>query len=59
MISVEVSNRSGVEVEEEAAAELARSVLGGEGVEDGELGTALRRPEEMRTLKRDHLGETR
>ena len=38
MISVEVSNRSGVEVEEEAAAELARSVLGGEGVEDGELG---------------------
>ena len=44
MIAVEVSNRSGVEVEEEAAAELARSVLAGEGVEDGELGPALRRP---------------
>jgi probable rRNA maturation factor len=56
MISVEVSNRSGVEVEEEAAAELVRSVLAGEGVEDGEVGLHFVDPEEMRTLKRDHLG---
>jgi probable rRNA maturation factor len=56
MISVEVSNRSGVEVEEEAAAELARNVLAGEGVEDGELGLHFVGPEEMRELKRDHLG---
>ena len=56
MISVEVSNRSGVEVEEEAAAELARSVLEGEGVEDGELGVHFVGPDEMRSLKRDHLG---
>jgi len=56
MISVEVSNRSGVKVDEEAAAELARSVLAGEGVEDGELGLQFVGPEEMRTLKRDHLG---
>jgi probable rRNA maturation factor len=56
MISVEVSNRSGVKVEEEAAAELARSVLASEGVEDGELGLHFVGPEEMRTLKRDHLG---
>jgi probable rRNA maturation factor len=56
MISVEVSNRSGMEVEEEAAAELARSVLAGEGVEDGELGLHFVGPEEMRALKRDHLG---
>ena len=56
MISVEVSNRSGVEVEEEAAAELARSVLSVEGVEDGELGLHFVGPEEMRTLKREHLG---
>jgi probable rRNA maturation factor len=56
MISVEVSNRSGVEVEKEAAAELARSVLAGEGVDDGELGLHFVGPEEMRTLKRDHLG---
>ena len=56
MISVEVSNRSGVEVEEEAAAELARSVLEGEGVADGELGVHFVGPDEMRSLKRDHLG---
>jgi probable rRNA maturation factor len=56
MISVEVSNRSGVEVEERAAAELARGVLAGEGVEDGELGLHFVGPEEIRLLKRDHLG---
>jgi probable rRNA maturation factor len=56
MISVEVSNRSGVEVEEEAAAELARGVLAGEGVEDGELGLHFVGPDEMRALKCDHLG---
>src|SRR5919206_2053975 len=56
MISVEVSNRSGLKVEEEAAAELARTVLAGEGVEDGELGLHFVAPDEMRTLKREHLG---
>jgi probable rRNA maturation factor len=56
MVSVEVSNRSGVEVEEEAAAQLAREVLAAEGVEDGEVGLHFVGPEEMRTLKRDHLG---
>jgi probable rRNA maturation factor len=56
MISVEVSNRSGMDVEEKAAAELARSVLAGEGLEDAELGLHFVGPEEMRTLKRDHLG---
>ena len=56
MISVEVSNRSGMEVEEEAAAELARSVLAGEGIEQGELGLQFVGPEEMQALKRDHLG---
>ena len=56
MISVEVSNRSGMEVDQEAAAELARTVLEGEGVADGELGLHFVGPDEMRTLKRDHLG---
>jgi probable rRNA maturation factor len=56
MISVEVENRSGVEVEEKAAVELARRVLDGEGVDEGELGLHFVGPEEMRTLKRDHLG---
>ena len=56
MVAVEVANRSGVEVEEEAAVELARSVLAAEGVEEGELGLHFVSPEEMRTLKREHLG---
>ena len=56
MISVEVENRSGVEVEERAAIELARRVLDGEGVGEAELGLHFVAPEEMRTLKRDHLG---
>jgi probable rRNA maturation factor len=56
MIEIEVENRSGVEVQEAAAVELARRVLGGEGVDEGELGLAFVGPEEMRELKREHLG---
>ena len=56
MVAVEVANRSGVQVEEEAAVALARSVLADEGVENGELGIHFVDPKEMRTLKRDHLG---
>ena len=56
MLSVEVANRSGVEVDEGAAVELACRVLHGEGVDDGELGLAFVGPEEMRALKREHLG---
>ena len=56
MVSVDVDNRSGVEVDEAAATALARRVLSSEGVEDGELGVAFVAPEEMRALKRDHLG---
>ncbi|MDX6508199.1 MAG: putative rRNA maturation factor [Gaiellaceae bacterium] len=56
MISVEVSNRSGIEVDESGAAELARSVLAGEGIEEGEVGVHFVGRDEMRTLKREHLG---
>jgi probable rRNA maturation factor len=56
VLSVEVDNRSGVEVDEHGAIELACRVLRGEGVEDGELGLAYVGPDEMRNLKRDHLG---
>jgi probable rRNA maturation factor len=56
MIAVEVENRSGVAVDEAAAVELAGRVLRAEGVEDGELGLAFVGADEMRTLKRDHLG---
>jgi probable rRNA maturation factor len=55
MISVEVDNRSGVEVDEPAAVELAGRVLRAEGVDEGELGIAFVGEEEMRSLKRKHL----
>jgi probable rRNA maturation factor len=56
VITVEVSNRSGVEVDEEGASALAREVLEAEGVKEGELGLAFVGLEEMRMLKREHLG---
>ncbi len=56
MIEVEVSNRSGVEVDEEAAVALARRLLAAEGIADADLGLAFVGSEEMRALKRDHLG---
>src|SRR5919106_6944778 len=56
MVAVEVDNRSGETVDEAAAAELARRVLADEGVEAGELGLTFVGLDEMRALKRDHLG---
>src|SRR4029450_1495682 len=56
MGEVEVSNRRGLAVGEDAAAALARQVLAAEGVGDGELGLAFVGTDEMRALKRDHLG---
>jgi probable rRNA maturation factor len=56
MLAVEVENRSGVAVDEEGATAVARRVLAAEGVEDGELGLAFVGTEEMRSLKREHLG---
>jgi len=56
VIEIEVVNRSGREVDEAAAVELAQSVLAGEGVGAGELGLAFVGPDESRALKRAHLG---
>ena len=56
MISVEVENRSGGAVDEAGAVELAGRVLRAEGIDDGELGIAFVDAEEMRALKRNHLG---
>jgi probable rRNA maturation factor len=56
VIAVEVSNRSGVDVDEEGATALARRVLEAEGVEEGELGLLFVGPAEIRSLKREHLG---
>ena len=56
MISVEVENRSGVGVDEAGAVTLAGKILRAEGIDDGELGIAFVGADEMRDLKRDHLG---
>ncbi len=56
MIEVELSNRSGLPVEQDAVADLARRVLVEEGVVEGELGIAFVAADEMRELKREHLG---
>jgi len=56
MIEVEVDNRSGRAVDADGAAALARAALAAEGIAGGELGLAFVGAEEMRGLKRDHLG---
>ena len=56
MLEIEVDNRTGGPVDAEGAEALARAVLAAEGVEDGELGLAFVAAEEMRGLKREHLG---
>jgi probable rRNA maturation factor len=56
VIDVEIANRSGVDVDADAAVALARRVLAGEGVLEGELGLAFVPPEEIRALKAEHLG---
>jgi probable rRNA maturation factor len=56
MVEIEVANRSGRELDVRAAADVIREVLEGEGVADGELGLSLVGPDEIRALKREHLG---
>jgi probable rRNA maturation factor len=56
MVAVEVENRSGVAVEEDEAVALARRVLFDEGIDEGELGLHFVGPDEIRALKREHLG---
>jgi probable rRNA maturation factor len=56
VVEVEVANRSGLAVDEGRAADLARRVLTAEGIDEGELGIAFVPPDEIRALKREHLG---
>lgn len=56
MIRIELENRSGDSIDETAFADVCRRVLETEGVSDGDLGIALVGPEEIQTLKREHLG---
>jgi probable rRNA maturation factor len=55
MIEIEIENRSGADVDEQAAASLARALLEAEGVGEGELGLGFVAGEEIRALKREHL----
>jgi probable rRNA maturation factor len=56
MVEIEVANRSGSQFNLDAAAELIRAVLRDEGIQHGELGLQLVGPDEIRALKREHLG---
>jgi len=56
MVEIEVANRSGAELDVDAATEVVRCVLRDEGIDDGELGLQLVDASEIRALKRDHLG---
>jgi probable rRNA maturation factor len=56
MVEIEVANRSGNDLDLGAASDLIREVLHAEGIGDGELGLQLVGPQEIRDLKREHLG---
>jgi probable rRNA maturation factor len=56
MLEIEVANQSGARLDLPAAKALIRKVLSAEGLIDGELGLQLVAPDEIRELKREHLG---
>jgi probable rRNA maturation factor len=56
VIRIEVENRSGVRVDARSVEETCRRVLGAEGIDEGDLGVSIVPPDEMRALKREHLG---
>ena len=55
-LQIEVENRSGTPVDVDAARQLARRVLSAQQIDEGDLGIAFVGPEEIRELKREHLG---
>lgn len=56
MIEIQLDNRSGAALDEGELDALCRRILAAEGIESGDLGVALVPPDEMRVLKREHLG---
>jgi probable rRNA maturation factor len=56
LIEIELDNRSGRPFDLAGVEAICRRVLAAEGVDAGELGVALVGPDEMRSLKREHLG---
>jgi len=55
-LRIEVENRSGLPVDAEAVRGLAREVLSAQRIQGGDLGIAFVGPDEIRELKREHLG---
>jgi probable rRNA maturation factor len=56
VIRIELENRSGESFDEAAITGVCRFVLEREGISEGDLGIALVGPEEISSLKREHLG---
>ena len=56
MVDIEVANRSDAQLDVGSAVDLIRRVLRAEGIEDGELGLQMVPADEIRALKREHLG---
>ena len=56
MVEVTVSNLTNAAVDAEGAVELARRVLAGEGVEDGDVGLVYVSRGHIADLKHEHLG---
>ncbi|HKU57999.1 MAG TPA: rRNA maturation RNase YbeY [Gaiellaceae bacterium] len=55
MIAIEVENRSGVDVDEDGARQLAQHVLAEEGIDEAELGIQFVDRDTIRLLKKEHL----
>jgi len=55
-LRIEVENRSGLPVDAEAVRGLAQEVLSAQRIQGGDLGIAFVGPDEIRELKREHLG---
>ena len=56
VVEIELVNRSGVEVDAADVVALCRTVLAAEGIDSGDLGVTLVGSDEVRSLKREHLG---
>ncbi len=55
MIAIEVENRSGVDVDQDGARQLAQHVLAEEGIDEAELGIQFVDRDTIRLLKKEHL----
>jgi probable rRNA maturation factor len=56
MVDVDVVNRTTAKPDVDDMVALVREVLGAEGIVDGEVGLSFVEADEIRALKREHLG---